>query len=247
MQNKNNSTTKYHLATAGKRILAKVIDIAIISCIVLGLGFAIFCTDSNFSWGQALELDQNWRYGLFVTLMAVIFFSLMLLLPRLWKKTIGMKVCSLAYYHKEKTFNYIYGLFKHELFIWEIIVFIALIMGWTLSFLSQHQIQSLFDGANAIFANKLPDGTDKVCYYVGTGFACLYSISILFLIFIIIAICIKNKKPAFHDKYSHIYVYSTKPYVEKYISVNEYKKQKKDNGNVPGAISMDSLEEIDNI
>ena len=107
MQNKNNSTTKYQLATAGKRIIAKVIDIAIISCLIVGLGFAIFCTDANFAWGKALELNQNWRYGLFVTLMAFIFFSLMLLLPRLWGKTIGMKACSLAYYHKDKSFNVI--------------------------------------------------------------------------------------------------------------------------------------------
>ncbi|MCQ3915693.1 MAG: hypothetical protein MJ195_03060 [Mycoplasmoidaceae bacterium] len=48
MQNTNSKVVKYPLASAGRRILAKVIDIAIISCIVLALGFTIFCTDPNF-------------------------------------------------------------------------------------------------------------------------------------------------------------------------------------------------------
>ena len=56
MQKQNNETTKYPLATAGKRILAKVIDIAIISCLVLAMGFAIFCTDPNFKWNEQLNI-----------------------------------------------------------------------------------------------------------------------------------------------------------------------------------------------
>ncbi|MBQ0045434.1 MAG: RDD family protein [Mycoplasma sp.] len=242
MQNKNNSTTKYPLATAGKRIIAKALDIVMISIIVMSLGFAIFCTDPNFAWNQPLSLAQPWRYGLFVTLMAVIFFGLMLLLPRLWNKTLGMKALGLRYYKKADV-NYAFGIFKHELFVWEIVVFIALIMGWTLSFLNPDQINSLFEGANAIFSKTPAEGLDKVCYYVGTGFSCFYGVSILFLIAIIIATCIKNHKPAFHDKYSNIYVIYVKQ-VEKYQPYNSHKVV---DVKAPGELSADSLEEIDNI
>lgn len=245
MQN-DHKTKKYPLAKAGKRIIAKVLDIAIISCLVLGLGFAIFCTDPNFKWNETLVLEQNWRYGLFVTLMAVVFFGLMLILPRLWNKTIGMKACKLAYTNVNKEKSYLFGLFKHELFIWEIVVFVALIIGWTLTFLPQHQIESMLEGVNSIFVKNLPEGVDKVCYYVGTGFSCLYGIAIIFLIATIVGICIRSGKPAFHDKYSHVYIYSKKQ-IDSYISVNEYKKQQKENGNAPGAISIDSLEDIDNM
>ena len=243
MQNTNSKVVKYPLASAGRRILAKVIDIAIISCLVLALGFTIFCTDPNFKWNEQLNI-AGWRYGLFVTLMALIFFSLMLLLPRLWNKTIGMKALKLAYFKKEEC-NHTFALFKHELFIWEIIVIIAFAMGCTLSGLTAHQIDSLVQGANAIFANKMPEGLDKACYYAGTGFSCMYGICIIFLVAIIISICIRNKKPAFHDKYSHIYVIHKQSLDSQYRSVNSI--QDKDDTKVPGQISDESLEEIDNI
>lgn len=246
MQNKNNHTVKYPLATAGKRIIAKVLDIAMISVIVLSLGFAIFCTDPNFSWDKPLVLAQNWRYGLFVTLMAIVFFGLMLLLPRLWKKTIGMKALHLSYFKKEECRFFTFGLFKHELFIWEIIVIIAFAMGWTLTGLNQIQIDSLINGANAIFASSVPEGLDQACYYAGTGFSCMYGVSIIFLIAIVVATCIKNGYPAFHDKYSNIYIINRK-ITEQYTSVNQSKKKDNDDIKAPGVISDDSLEEIDNL
>lgn len=243
MQNKNSKVVKYPLSSAGRRILAKVIDIAIISCLVLALGFAIFCTDPNFKWNEQLNIS-GWRYGLFVTLMAVIFFGLMLLLPRFWNKTIGMKVLNLSYFKKEEC-NYTFAIFKHELFIWEIIVIIAFAMGCTLSGLTAHQVDSLIQGVNAIFANKVPAGLDTACYYAGTMFSCLYGVCIIFLVAIIISICIRNKKPAFHDKYSNIYVIHKQSLESQYRPVNSIHKE--DEIKVPGHISDESLEEIDNI
>lgn len=246
MQKQNNETIKYPLATAGRRILAKAIDIAIVSCIVLALGFTIFCTDSNFKWNEPLVLSQSWRYGLFVSLMAIVFFGLLLLLPCLWKKTIGMKALKLSYYKRKEGMNFSWGLFKHELFIWEIIVFLALIMGWTLTFLSQNQIDSLLAGSMSIFASTVPEGLDKACYYVGTGFSCFYGVTIIFLIAIIVATCIKNHRPAFHDKYSNIYVISLK--TEGNIKIPN-KKQTLDSNedNFPGVISKEAFEEIENL
>lgn len=245
MQKQNNETTKYPLATAGKRILARVIDIAIISCIVVALGFTIFCTDKNFEWNEDLHLNQKWRFGLFVSLMAIVFFGLMLILPRFWNKTIGMKAMKLAYYKKKEGMNYMFGLFKHELFIWEIVVIIALAMGWTLSFLNQNEIDSIFEGSVAIFASSVPEGLDKACYYVGTGFSCFYSVSILFLIAIIVATCIRSGRPTFHDKYSNIYMISLNP-LSTYKPVNR-KKATDEEISAPGAISKQSLEEIENL
>ena len=246
MQKQNNETTKYPLATAGKRVLARIIDIVIVSCIVIAIGFAIFCTDKNFDWHENLSNIQKWRFGLFVSLMTVVFFGLMLLLPRLWNKTIGMKALKLSYYKKKDGMNYSFGIFKHELFVWEIVVFVALIMGWTLSFLNPNQIDSMFKGSTAIFASNIPDGVDKACYYVGTGFSCFYGVSIILLIAILVATCIRNGHPAFHDKYSNIYIISTQAIQSPYNFKSVNKHDDKEN-NVPGIISKESLEEIENL
>lgn len=244
MQNQQNKkTVKYPLAKAGRRILAKVIDIAIIGVIVVALGFAIFCTDPNFEWNKELDLDQKWRFGLFVTLVGVLFYGLMLLLPCLWNKTIGMKAVNLSY-HKRQECNYSWSIFKHELFIWEIVVIIAFAMGWTLSFLNQHQINSLLQGANAPFVWSVPENIDQACYYAGVGFSCFYSICVLFLVAIIIATCITSGKPTFHDKYSNILVIYKKKLEDKYVP---YNSKKEDDIKAPGVISKESLEEIDNI
>lgn len=246
MQNENNTKiVRYPLATAGKRIIAKVIDIAIISCLIIALGFAIFCTDPNFQWNSKLVI-AGWRYGLFVSLMAVVFFGLMLLLPRLWKKTIGMKIFKLEY-HRKTGRNYTFGLFKHELFVWEVIVIVAFAMGWTLAGLNQLQIDSLLDGAGSIFTSSVPEGLDKACYYVGTAFSCLYGVSILFLIAIVIAICIRNGKPAFHDKYSNVYLISKKKVEVSNHSKSNKKQPDEIDIKIPGGFSEESLEEIDKI
>lgn len=242
MQNENNKTVKYPLASAGRRIFAKVIDIIIISCIVLALGFSIFCTDPKFKWHEQLNV-AGWRYALFVTLMLLVFVSFMFIAPIVWKKTLGMKILRLQY-HK-KSGNYIFGLFKHELFIWEIVVIIAFIMGCTLSGLNAHQIDSFIRGTNAIFTSKLPKGLDAACYYAGTGFSCMYGICIIFLVAIIISICISNKKPAFHDKYSNISIFHKQVMSEQYHDLNSFKKSEEIKA--PGEISEESLEEIDNI
>lgn len=246
MQNKNNSKTRYPLATAGKRIVAKAIDILLIAVIVMCLGFAIFCTDPHFVWNQPLVLLQNWRYGLFVSLVAIIFFGLMYLLPIFWKKTIGMKALKLFYFSKEKH-HLAWGLFKHELFIWEIVVIIAFAMGWTLSGLNQLQIDSLFQGANAIWFNTVPDNLDKACFYVGTGFSVMYGICIVFLIAIIIATCIRSGRPAFHDKYSYLVVGYKQPSSELKSWSSKKNEDVQDSEKVPGQLSEESLEELDRI
>lgn len=242
MQNKNN-VLKYPIASAGRRIFAKFIDIAIISLIVLSLGFSIFCTDPNFEWHGQLNVS-NWRYGVFVALMLLVFFGLMLLLPKFWNKTIGMKILKLKYFKKFEC-NFFFALFKHELFIWEIIVLIAFVMGCTLSGLSSHQIDSLIKGSNGMFNINIPDDVDIPCYYTGAWFSCMYCISFIFLIVIIVGVCIKNKKPAFHDKYSNIYVIYTQPLNQSQST--KHLNNKHDERNVPGQISNESLEEIGNI
>ncbi|MCQ2956487.1 MAG: hypothetical protein MJ233_01080 [Mycoplasmoidaceae bacterium] len=113
-----------------------------------------------------------------------------------------------------------------------------------MTFISQNQIDSLLQGASAIFTSQVPEGLDKVCYYVGTGFSAFYGICMVFLIAIIIATCIKNKHPAFHDKYSNVFIIHKVSIAEKSKPIN---LPKKDEIKAPGEISDDSLEEIDNI
>ncbi|MCQ3907489.1 MAG: hypothetical protein MJ219_01740 [Mycoplasmoidaceae bacterium] len=98
----------------------------------------------------------------------------------------------------------------------------------------------------SIFASTVPEGLDKACYYVGTGFSCFYGLTIIFLIAIIVATCIKNHRPAFHDKYSNIYIISLKTEEINKITTKKHIHENSEN-DFPGVISSESFEEIENL
>jgi len=234
---------RYPLAPAGRRIVAKLIDLIIVAIIVFGIGVAIFATDSGFKWSGEFVITQPWRYGVFTLCVIIIFFLLMLLLPYFWKKTIGMKALKLGYYNTLPLSNYMFNLFKHELFVWELICILNLILGIVLSSSSAENAKMLLEG---IMMSAVK--TTNVYYYVGIGFSTGYLVLMLVLIGVIIAVCMRNKKPAFHDKYSNVYVVHCVSMNTPDKNANVKKRNnKRINYGVPGEISSSALEEIDEL
>lgn len=244
METKNNQTTKYQrfpLAKAGRRIAAKLIDIILVGLIVTGLGLAIFLTDPGYKANKIIS--QTWRYGLFSFLACLIFTGLMLILPNFWKKTLGMRVLNLGYINILPLSKFIGNLFKHELLIWELICMMCLVTGIVLTASSADNAKMLLDG---IMLNNVSN--KSVYYYVGTGFSAVYTACALMLVGVIIGVCARNKKPAFHDKFSNVYVAHL-------VSTNDPNKlenikkrnNKKINFGVPGEISDSAFEEIDKL
>jgi len=245
MERTENSTKKYvryPLAPAARRIFAKLIDILIVGIILFGFGLAIFATDPGFKWGSDSVITDTWRYGIYTLVVCVVFFLLMILLPYFWKKTIGMKALKLGYYNVLPLSNYMFNLFKHELFVWELICILNLILGVVLTCSSADNAKILLDGI------MMGSSKTNVYYYVGVGFATAYLVLMLVLIGVIIGVCMRNKKPAFHDKYSNIYVIYLVSLNDPDKQVNAKKRSsKRVNYGVPGEISSSALEEIDEL
>ena len=65
---------------------------------------------------------------------------------------------------------------------------------------------------------------------------------------IIIGVCVANKKPAFHDKFSNVFVIHLRPLNTPDKQMNKKQnKMKKINYGIPGEISSSELEEIDKL
>lgn len=250
MVRKTNTTTskpvemvRYPLSSAGRRIGSKIVDILLVGIIVLGIGLAIFVTDPNFQW-RSIEEIQPWRYGLFAMCMFVVFFGLLWLLPRLTGWTIAMKMFKLKYFNVLPLSSFGFNIFKHELFVWEIMCFISLILGATLSFLSPENAKILISG---VLASK-KDIEVNAYYYAGVTFACSYYVTVVLLIVVLVGVCIKSKRPAFHDKFSNILIIHLRPTKDLDKQANLKKKGiKRINYGIPGEISSGSFEEIDEL
>lgn len=236
---------RYPLASAGRRIGSKILDILIVGVVVLGIGLAIFLTNPD---GTEVGQIQPWRYGVFSLCMMLLFAGLLLVLPSFTSWTLGMKICKLKYVKVLPLKNLGLCIFKHELFTWEIFVLLSLVTGVTLTFLNPEQSVSLFAGI--VPSIHLPDGfvVDNVLKGVGIFFACLYYVSIVLLIVILIGVCIKSKRPAFHDKYSDLLVVHLVPIKDLDKNANlKKKKTKRINYGIPGEINSGSFEELDEL
>ncbi len=242
---KNNKLlTRYPLASGVRRLFAKIIDLLIISAIVIGLGLSIFTTDPEFRWSENNNyfISQTWRYGIFTLLVAFSFYGLMILLPYYWKKTIGMKLIKLSYYKILPLSNTALCLIKHELFVWELFIFLDLILGIVLTILSPTDAYTL------LRVVLLKEKNKDSLFYPGLILSSLYIFAFILLMFLIMGVFIKNKKPAYHDKYSNLYIIYLKPINDLDKLANKKKQSKKIiNYSLPGSIKPSTIEEVDKL
>lgn len=242
---KTPETVRYPLASAGRRIGSKIIDILLVGIVVFCIGLAIFLTNPD---GVDIGQIQPWRYGVFSLCMFMIFAGLMLVLPSFTTWTLGMKICKLKYVKVLPLKNLGFSIFTHELLVWEIVCIISLVLGVTLSFLTKEESVSLLSGVVPYI--KTPSGfeIDPVLWGVGVFFACLYYVSVILLIIVIVGVCIKSKHPAFHDKFSDLLIAHLASTNDPDKNANlKKKKSKRINYGIPGEINSGSFEELDEL
>jgi len=242
---KPEKTVRYPLASAARRFFAKLLDIIFVGLIVFGLGVAILVTSPGFNKKDLLTI-QPWRYGLLSSITLLIFCLYFILLPFFWKKTLFMKAFKLQYVNNLPLSNFGLNLIKHEMFIWGIITLISFVVGIVLIPLTPQNAVNLIHGIS--FKSGQSTNNNSPYFYVGIAFATLYIVAVIGLIAATIAMFVKNKKPAFHDNLSNVYVIHL-------VQTNEPDKQgnlkrnnqRKINYGVPGDISSGAFEEIDSM
>lgn len=236
---------RYPLASAARRIGCKILDILFVGIIIFSLGLAIFATEPGFDWHQ-LQPAQPWRYAIFVVLMLIVFFGLLLVLPKFTKWTLAMKLLRTKYVNVLPLSNFFRNLFKHELLIWEIMCFVSFVLGITLSLLPSQSALSMIYGV--MVSKNVEQIKDWASYYGGITFACFYYACIVMLVVILVGVCIKNKRPAFHDKFSNVLVIYLSPISKLDKQANAKKRKvKRINYGIPGEINSGSFEEVDNL
>ena len=233
---------KFPFANAKDRLLAKTFDIFFLSTISLSFGFLIFCFDKNFTWFNKWQIHDSWRYLVFGMTIYLIYFFWMIFFPFLFNwQTIGMKIFKLKFFSFKKNKTYILkGLILHDLFIWEILINISLIISFFLFFLSDENSKELLYGLNLF--SSMQKKSNNLFFYFGLAFGILYSSSFFILCFVIIGIFLCDKHPAYHDDISKLYVIKLTLLVEK---KNYHDKNIKENKiNLPGIIDPKSLDKL---
>lgn len=249
MENKNSelkpNIVRYPIANAGRRLGCRILDILMMSLIVFGLGAAILCTSPNFN-PKDLTTIQSWRYTLLAAISLLLFFLYFIVLPFFWKKTLWMKVLKLQYVNNLPLSNFMFNLIKHEILVWGIISILSLIAGIVLGTLSSANATAMIKGMT--FGGLTEQGDNTAFFYVGTGFSSAYIVALLVMIAVTIAMFVNNRRPAFHDKFSNVFVIYLVSSNTPDKQVNAKKKTtNRINYGVPGEISPGAFEEIDKL
>ena len=94
----------------------------------------------------------------------------------------------------------------------------------------------------------LKEKTTDYLFYSGLIFSGLYISTFIILVFLIVGVFVKNKKPAPHDKYSNLYIIYLKPINDIDKWANRKNNSKKIiNYSLPGSINPSAIEEIDKL
>lgn len=246
-------TVRFPLASAGIRLASRFLDMLLISIVCFGFGLLIVCTDPQFSWTSSpFMISQSWRYFLTSLILVIISSCYFIVLPKFWKgQTLFKKIFKIRFYSLLPLKNEFLQIFKHDLFIWVLMVTITFILGATLMFVGPAGASEIinyfgFNGSTA-FSNAT-DG--NIGYYIcSIIFDTAYSIVGFIIIGLVVAMFVKNKKPTLQDKFSDLVVIKLKPVSSKdeNLSKNIKPAKKKINYGLPGEISPESFEEIDSL
>jgi len=248
--NKPENLVRYPLASAWRRIGAKVLDIFIISVVFTACAIAILATAPGFKWNEITYIE-SWRYILIGIIMLSLFVGLMYILPIFTDWTIGMKAAKLKYVHILPLSKKAGNLFKHEILIWGIMCILSFILCIILACLENVDLQkSLLEGIRTMgaYSKDIGEIKSKPLFYTGVTFACLYYGVAIVLLAVIIGLFVRNKKPTFYDKFSNIVVIHLKPInTPDKLHNKKVTPRKKINYGVPGEISTGSFEELDDL
>lgn len=238
------SLSNYHFPSAWSRFLARFFDIFIVSAVTISLGITILITDNKFSW-QCLELAQPIRY-FYVSLVGIILsFFFFICFPILFSwQTIGMKIFKLKFCFENEKKRKFFSLLKHELFVWIIIMLISLITSLIFSLISYQDLEIL--NKSMISFAKKTNHQNSLFHYL--GLVIKYSYYVFFFVFfsLIINLFTVNKKPLWHDKFSHLFVVKTSNFGKKmsFKLKNEHSINKT-NYDLPGDVNASLLDQLE--
>ena len=243
---------RFPLASAGIRLASRFLDMLLISTLGIGFGFLIICTDPQFAWSNdPMYISESWRYFLVSFIFATICILYFIILPKFWKgQTLFKKIFKIRFYSLLPLKNEFWLIFKHDLFIWVFLVFVILTLGTTLMFLGADKASELISYFGLIGTTSATEGVNDLGLYIcSIIFDSLYAILGIIILGMIIAMFVKNKKPALQDKFSDLIVIKLSPTSTDTPNTSKNVKpaKKKINYGLPGEISSESFEEIDSL
>ncbi|MDR2636610.1 MAG: hypothetical protein LBB95_02000 [Mycoplasmataceae bacterium] len=226
------SSKTYRIANANARIWMRILDTILCEFFIVLIDVLIFLNDKN-------RFDNinfsTWRYLIaslvFVSLNTIYF----ILIPYLNKKGTLVMLIAKYRFHNMKD-NYLFNLFRHELFIWIIPSFIILIISIICA--TQNGTNALkFIDAISLF--KWTWGFDWISLTAGIlnvilVFCCLFNIGFF------ITTIVKNKKKTPLDLFSNVTIISSKP-----IYQNINKTNTNNTFTMPGMLTDKHLEGVE--
>lgn len=235
-----NNRKRYLLAKASNRIFSRVIDTLIIVSICVGISILIIIGDSE-GLKSANNLHDHWRYLVITLITTILFFCYFIVLPFFWNgRTLGMALLKLKIYNLIQTKNFFLNLIKREFFLWMICIVANIVLGFGLI---NSNPKDIFD---AFF--KFQNSQQQIIVVIVQA---IQMIGIIIIIFVIIHMCIFNRRRCFIDHVSDTCVI-------KFVDVNSKEANdalnaiRKNQGpqrryRLPGEISDSASEEIDSL
>lgn len=244
--NKTKPLARYNLANSFIRLIAKFLDLVIVIGIIIGVMFGLFYNTSP-------DYIPGWKILLLTIITFLLFNIYFIVIPfifngyTLFNRVFKIKIYStllkniyINKWFKSINFQFLWQLFKRELFLWFLPCFFFLLFG----FLSLAYVD---DANNLILSiiNKTSYSDSKSVF--ATLFITLISLSLLCPFTLIFNIILSSKKRSWNDYFSDTVVIKMKDVNSDTIDTSKNIKPKnkiKVKYSLPGEIDPDAINEI---
>ena len=240
-----NSFAKYHLAPAWQRLFSKFLDMIVVVAFSLLFGFLIFLNSDNKIPGWKLVLLSLVIFLLFsIQFLFVPFISngytMFSWIFKIKIHSILMKSIYLnKKWYKNINFKFLLQLFRRELFLWIIPIFIFVVISFIS--LSQHD-----DASHYIRCLIHRDLENDPAIIIGVFFLIVESLFLTIPVIFIFNIIIMSKRRSFNDYFSDTVVIRMIDVNGEEVKTNDNFKKSKFSikYKLPGEITPEAIEEI---
>ncbi len=194
ISNSTKNKTRYFLAPAWARLLARLLDLVFLFLALFLLLFAVFAIGNNGFFYDQHFFDNTpaWKYFIFSLFSCTLILGYFVFLPFVWNgKTIGCWIFKICIVNTHIFDTKLIGLLKREMFLSESFAVISLILGLTLISLGDTNASLLLKAMVQGEHNKFSDAT--------VVFEALYYVSGFMLFICVLWMFVKNKKRCLQD------------------------------------------------
>lgn len=233
MKKNNEPKSKYNLATATRRIGARILDFIFVSIISIAIVLALVL------WIVINKNDYNatlftGMLTLSIILSFILWFGYFIIIPFFFKGyTLFKKALKIKTHELIDSKKFFLHLIKKELFIW--IPFYLILFIFSLVLFKYQDPMNIINSL-ILFQLKKPSNNEQTILL--TIFQFLFILSFVPVFIISIHIMFNSKKRALHDFYSDTCVVYTVPVIDE--PIKSFNK-KKINVNLPGIIDENEL------